>query len=351
MVRLQRAVVAALCSLLVVAMPAAARTSSTTSTRPFAASSVWNAALPYDAPLDPSSTDRVGALVSEVNSEEQLGIGPWIDERSNSTPWYVVSKDQRKVPVKLDTTASYATSLQAVLNKGVPIPSGAHPAAGVDAHLTIYQPSTDTMWEFWHASLQSDGWHAGWGGAMQHVTTNPGYYSNAAWIGLPSTDGWNWGSTASSLPMIGGTVMIKELKAGHIDHALAMNVPNPCSVWFSWPAQRTDGSATDYSTCMLEGAHLRLDPKLDLSTLSLPPVTRMFAQAAQKYGIVVRDRTNKATGFFAEDPTPTGTDPYRGTGGFYGGKSPRELMSQFPWDHLQLLNTTPCFQAPCLPAG
>src|SRR3989442_15127164 len=100
MLRLQRAVVAVLCSLLVVPMPAAARTSTTTSTRPFAASSVWNAALPYDAPLDPSSAARVAAVVSEVNNEEQLGIGPWIDERSNSTPWYVVSKDQRKVPVK-----------------------------------------------------------------------------------------------------------------------------------------------------------------------------------------------------------------------------------------------------------
>ena len=185
---------------------------------------------------------------------------------------------------------------------------------------------------------------------MQHVTSNPGYYSNAAWDGLDPLQGWNWGSTASSLPMIGGTVMISELEAGHIDHALAMNIPAPCSTWFSWPAQRTDGTSTDYSHCLLEGAHLRLDPQLDISKLNLPPVTRMFAEAAQKYGIVVRDRTGKATGFFAEDPTPTGTDPYRGTGGFYGGKSPRDLMSQFPWESLQLLSLTSCWKSPCLPA-
>src|SRR5207249_1496914 len=109
---------AVLCSLLVVAMPAAARTSTTTSTQLFAASSVWNAALPDNAPLDASSLARTGALVGEVNNEEQLRIGPWIDERSNSTPFYVVGKSQPKVPVKLDTTAAAAVTLQNVLNKG-----------------------------------------------------------------------------------------------------------------------------------------------------------------------------------------------------------------------------------------
>jgi hypothetical protein len=361
MPRLERIIVAALCTTVVLSLSAAASASARTTspTRLFATSSVWNAPLASDALLDSSSAARLSALVAEVQNEEQLQIGPWIDERSNSTPFYVVPKSQAKVPVKLDTTPAGFTTLQSVLDKGVPIPSGAQPAAGVDAHLTVYQPSTDTMWEFWHASRQSDGWHAGWGGAMQHVTSNPGYYSNLAWGGLLSTEGWNWGSTASSLPIIGGTVLIKELKAGHIDHALAMNIPNPCSVWFSWPAQRTDGGSTDYSNCTLEGAHLRLDPSLDLSKLNLPPMTRVLAAAAQKYGIIVRDRTNKATGFFAEDPTPTGTDPYRsgpgvggvssGNLGFYGGVSPRILMSQFPWDHLELLQQTPCFAAPCLP--
>src|SRR5204863_1823816 len=114
-------------------------------------------------------------------------------------------------------------------------------------------------------------------------------------------------------------------------------------------AQRTDGTSSDYSNCLLEGAHLRLDPKLDLSKLNLPPVTRMFAEAAQKYGIVVRDRTGEATTFFAEDPTPTGTDPYRGPGGFYGSLSARDVATRFPWGSLQLLKMTPCWKAPCLP--
>src|SRR5436305_15322807 len=192
----------------------------------------------------------------------QQRIGPWIDERSNSTPFYVVGADQPRVHVTLDSTIRSASTLRSALSGGVPIPAGAQAAAGGDAHMTVYQPSTDTMWEFYHASSESDGWHADWGGVMQHVSTNPGYYSNAAFDGLAPNAGWNWGTTASSLPMIGGTVMISELQAGHIDHALAMNIPSPCSLWISCPAQPPDSTSSDMSNCLLKRARMQLDPPL-----------------------------------------------------------------------------------------
>jgi hypothetical protein len=85
-----------------------------------------------------------------------------------------------------------------------------------------------------------------------------------------------------------------------------------------------------------EGAHLRLDPNLDLTTLHLPRLTLMMAEAAQRYGIVVRDRAANVT-FYAQDPTPTGTNPYTGAQGYFEGKSPKQLLRSFPWSHLQLL--------------
>jgi hypothetical protein len=63
----------------------------------------------------------------------------------------------------------------------------------------------------------------------------------------------------------------------------------------------------------------------------------MMAVAAQRYGIVVTDQTGWAVGFRAEDNTPTGTDPYYGTGGLFGGLYPNDLLASFPWDHLQLM--------------
>jgi hypothetical protein len=314
--------------------------------RLFAPDSVWNAPLAANAPLDPTSPARSAAFVAQVRSEIQQAIGPWISEASYSTPLYIAGPSEPRVHVKLDT-GPWGASLQSVLAEGVPIPAGARPAPGTDGHMTVYQPATDTLWEFWRASEQADGWHAAWGGAMRSVSSSPGYYSNDAWLGLPAGNGWNWGSTASSLPVIAGTVTIEELRRGRIDHALALAVPTPCKDMFSWPAQRTDGTSTA-PDCMPEGAHLRLDPALDLSTLELPPITRMLAEAAQRYGMIVRDRTGTATGFFAEDPARTGADPYNGPNGFYGGKRPWKFLPQFPWAHVQLLDMTECTRLPCV---
>jgi hypothetical protein len=316
--------------------------------RLFSADSVWNAPLSLAAQLDPTSRTRMASFNAEVNSEISQGIGPWISETSYSTPLYKVPAGQRRVSVTLDT-GSWGAPLRTALRIGVPIPANARPAAGTDGHLTIWQPSADTMWEFWKAVKRPDGWHASWGGAMRHVSRNPGYYTASSWSGLSRTEGWNWGSTATSLPVIAGTILIDELRRGRIDHALALAIPDACAGSFTWPAQRTDGGDTR-ADCLPEGAHLRLDPSLNLSTLSVPPITRILAEAAQRYGMIVRDRTHHAVGLYAEDPTPTGTDPYPGPNGLYGGLRPWNFLPQFPWDRLQLLKMTLCRRAPCVRA-
>lgn len=288
----------------------------------FAPTSVWNAPLPADAPLDPASGTLVKKLRDTVTANLAARTGPWIQTTDHSTPIYRVPADQPMVRVKLDAGA-WATSLQSALQE-VPIPPGALPAKGNDRHLTIWQPSTDRLWELFKASRQADGWHASFGGAITNVSGHPGHYTN---------DSWYWGATATSLPAIAGTMRIDELQAGVIPHALAMAIPYARPKVFSWPAQRTDGTSTD-PNAIPEGARFRIDPALNLATLNLPPMTRMMAEAAQRYGMIVRDQTANAVGFYGEDPTPTGTNPY---GGFYGGRYPIDLLRSFPWAHVQLL--------------
>jgi hypothetical protein len=321
--------------------PAAAQGSG----RLFAPDSVWNAALPPSAPLDPSSDARVGALRAEIKREIVKGTGPWLSDHEYSTPVYVVGRDQPRVRVALHT-GKWGIPLSRALEAGVPIPAHAVPARGTDGHLTIHQPSTDTLWEFWHAKKRADGWHADWGGALREVSSSPGHYTDRSWPGLTASEGWNWGSTATSLPVVAGTVMADELRRGRIDHALAMGVPNACKTFFTWPAQRRDGTSTA-PDCMPEGAHLRLDPALDVDSLGLPAMTRMLALAAQRHGVVVRDITHRAVGFYAEDVVWTGTDPYRGPEGLFGGLRPWKFMPKFPWDRLQLLRMSPCTKGPC----
>jgi hypothetical protein len=111
-----------------------------------------------------------------------------------------------------------------------------------------------------------------------------------------------------------------------------MAIPNVRAHVFSLPAQRTDGR-TDRDNALPEGAHLRLDPDLDLDALNLPAPMRAIARAAQKYGIYIRDGgTNVA--LYGQDPTPFGVDPYPQ---LFGGMSAGELMRWFPWTHLQVL--------------
>lgn len=310
----------------------------------FAPTSVWNTPLPSNAPLEPR-TEITTAFKNQIKKEIGAGIGPWINIYEYSTPLYTVGSNQSRVKVTLDAGAWNKPMQAALLD--VPIPDHAVPAEGTDGHLTVWQPSTDTLWEFWQAKRQADGWHASYGGRMRNVSQNPGHFIDTKDFTGAITEQAVWGATATSLPVIAGTITIDELKKGKIEHALALNIPDPCADYFSWPAQRDDGGSTA-NDCLPEGAHLRIDPNLDLSTLDMPPFTRMLAEAAQKYGMIVRDKTGHATGFSAEDPAPTGTDPYKGPGGFFGGLQIWDLVrNKFPWDHVKLLKLHPCTQAPC----
>jgi hypothetical protein len=298
--------------------------------RLFAPDSVWNAPLPANAPLDPTNAVLVRTLRNTVAQNTAAGSGPWIGTAGTSS-LYTVPPEQSTVRVKLDAGA-WDVRLQQAL-EAVPIPPAATPAGGPDGHMTIWQPSTDRLWEFHRAHKAADGWHASYGGAMQNVSRSSGYFDTSSWPGLSQP---SWGATATSLPVIAGTMMIDELRAGVIPHALAMNIPWAKPRIYSWPAQRTDGRSTD-PNAIPEGARFRLDPTLDIAKLNLPPMTRMMAVAAQRYGMIVRDQTGHAISFFAENPLASGVNPYTTAGGFFGGPSPGAVINAFPWDHVQLV--------------
>ena len=234
--------------------------------------------------------------------------------------------------MKLDNpTLWWRRSLQKAF-AAVPIPPGARPARGPDAHMTIWQPSTDRLWEFFQMRREPDGWHAAWGGAIEHVSHSPGYYAASSWPGALTA----WGASATSLPVAGGLITIADLRSGVIDHALSIALPAPRAGVYTWPAQRADG--TGGPDTIPEGARLRLDPHLDLNGLNLPPLTRMIADAAQRYGIVVRDQTHYGISLYAEDPTQFGgTKLYYGMHGFFDGMTPQQLLARFPWRDLQVL--------------
>jgi hypothetical protein len=137
------------------------------------------------------------------------------------------------------------------------------------------------------------------------------------------------------LSIAGGLITLEDLEKGEINHALAIAIPTPRGGVYASPAERTDGGSTE-PLSLPEGAHLRLDPNLNLAALHLPRLTLMMAEAAQRYGIIVRDQAANVV-FFGQDPTPTGTNPYTETPGYFEGKPAHQLLESFPWSHLQLL--------------
>jgi hypothetical protein len=304
----------------------------------FAPSSVWNQRLPINPPLDSESNLLIAGLVAEVERERAAAIGPWIGTSAGSTPLYRVASSQPPVRVRLSRGNEHGRRTLQRAFSSVPIPRDAKPAPGLDGHLTVWQPSTDKLWELFHATHRNDGWHADWGGAIRNVSENRGYYTRSAWPGAAR----NWGATASSLPIVGGTILLDDIRKGRISHALAINLPAPRAGVFAWPAQRTDG--TGPPTALPEGARLRLDPSVNVAELGLPKLGRMIALAAQRYGIVVRDQTHHGISFFGEVPSQKSARTYRK---LFDGRTPGQILTNFPWDRLQVLAMHLCTTAPC----
>lgn len=281
--------------------------------------------MPVGTPVDPNSAAMVAGLNATVRSEVQAKAGPWIDAGTDGVPIVTVPASQPTVPVTLNGVNGTNPAISAAWG-AVPLPADAQPSPG-EHDLAVWQPSADRMWEFFELSRVAGRWEARWGGAMQHVSTDAGVYGPHAWPGAQTF----WGVTASSLPLVGGAMTIQQMQAGDINHALALAIPNTRAGVFAAPAERTDGSSTS-SNSIPEGARLRLDPSLNLASLNLPPLTRVIAEAAQRYGIMIRDTGGEVT-FFGQEPSAH-SEAYAK---LYGGLSPYQLLAAFPWSHLEVL--------------
>ena len=152
---------------------------------------------------------------------------------------------------------------------------------------------------------------------------------------------------------------LAELRSGQIDHALAITIPY-ARAGCGGVARAAHRTATGSAAELPEGAHLRLNPRLNIPAMHLPKIVEMIALAAQRYGIIVRDQSHADIGFFAEDPTPYGAKPYGRPDPYYGvfgtptarrirahgapdpmpcstACGPRTFFRYFPWRSLQVL--------------
>jgi hypothetical protein len=296
----------------------------------FAPDSIWNKPLPANTPLDPNSAMYVRDLARQAAPRTLGGYGSGIQTTTYGVPIYTVTANQPRVPVKLDTNSPI---LSAAFQAGVPIPANALAAAGTDGNLAVWQPATDTMWEFWRLTRATDGWHARWGGKMGGVSKNPGVYRDVLGAdGKTFVERCWWGAPSSKFPLVAGVIRISELRSGVIPHALELHIPEIRAGVRSAPAQASDGASTRPDSIPM-GAHFRLDPSINVDAMPWAPAIKALAHAAQTYGIVLGNRSG-GVGFRAEDPAQYGTNPWPA---LFNNIQPSMLMRQFPWSKLQAL--------------
>lgn len=225
--------------------------------------------------------------------------------------------------------------------------------------MIIWQPSTDTMWELWQAHQDSSGnWDASWGGRIENVSTDPGYYRNVRNTNsLCSTnpavkycESANWGGPSARVPNLPGLMTTQQVQSGQIDHALVLALPSNVAGAWSWPAQNTDGTG---NSIIPQGARIQIDPSLDLNKWfaslrdqngnprPIAPIEMMIAKAMQTYGAIVAN-TSSSVSFYAENWTPSGDDIYDGPGGLFGSMQPFQFTMDLPWEHTQVLQTNMC---------
>jgi hypothetical protein len=136
-------------------------------------------------------------------------------------------------------------------------------------------------------------------------------------------------------------ISFRDLAHGYIDHALGLALP---ASWIrggvvASPATRTDGQSTA-SNSVPEGAHFRLDPNLDISSLNLPPLTRMIALAAQRYGLIVRDGAPNITIDGQAPRTSAEKTAWQNAMAASGFRYWSQVLQSFPWSDLELLQMT-----------
>jgi hypothetical protein len=220
-----------------------------------------------------------------------------------------------------------------------PLPSGPVVSGGTDGEVAVWQPASDTVWEYLQVEWDPIfGYRTVRGGRINHLATNPGYQTDPA--------GWPvYAGSATALVGLATLQRVPELQRGVIDHAVGIGIPDP-KFQHCWPAQANDpknatvplrDSRKTYNELIPEGTRFRLPPDLDIDTLGLTTYGAMVARAIQKYGLVVHDYSGAVT-FYAEDwRTSWQSDPYPAIFG-PGGPGPDGALANFPWDKLRTLS-------------
>jgi hypothetical protein len=255
----------------------------------FTADDEWNRDI-FDAEVDADWTERLHALVDDVNIHPDFG-----GEGEYGIAVNVVPQDQPRVDIALEAYPEESDPGPFPF----PVPGvdtfqieGNNPeACDGDCHLLVVQSGTCRLYEGGGCEYQSDGWHCGCTAEWDLKRNSYGQRE----MGWTSVD-------AAGLPVAAGILRYAEVLAGAVRHAVRFTVE--CTqAHYVRPASHyavPGGCDPDDASAPPMGLRVRLGRGYDMSGLSEP--TRVILTGMQHYGLMLAD--NGSNFFFQGDMDP-----------------------------------------------
>ncbi|WP_313535483.1 hypothetical protein [Arsenicicoccus bolidensis] len=303
----------------------AGTTSQNTTAVPFGPGNPFTTKIPKKVEIDPRTDALTKNLVAQV-AERYGGVAGFNAYQYNMSLW-VAEPGTKKVDVKWNNCQGKAGADPDYFDgtrifKGVPVPADAQPATGTDGAMSIWDPTTDQLWDFWVMRKDSQGqWEACHGGRIDHVSQSTGQFP-----------GW-YGTSASGLAMAGTAITPAEARSGRIQHALNVGLSYTKAGEHVWPAVRNDGN-TPGDLQIPEGTRFRVKRSVNVDALPMSRLGKDIVRAAQEYGVLVVDTSDGVALSAAAgkaEKAKTGVDPWDD---LLQGKNP---MEGFPWDQVEFL--------------
>lgn len=169
------------------------------------------------------------------------------------------------------------------------LPRDAAPDAAHDGWMVLIDNEHRTAWDLWRARRVGNVISYAFARRWSLDQSGVGPIASSREPRTPSVRG-------SGLPLLGGLIRPSELRAGSIQHALAIAIPAPTAGRFVAPASTTNGLGPPGA--VPQGARLRLRA----GTLArierirnLPPGALTIVRALRTYGAIVVDRADAPT--------------------------------------------------------
>jgi hypothetical protein len=282
--------------------------------RLYAASAFVNQPVASSPALASNSAAMVTAAITSAGSSANF---------SNNADWGVPIMTADTQSSSYDVGCQYYYCDQNFAD--MHIPTSAQPNSGSDGHLVVLQPDGSEL-DLWGGQHTSTGWTSG----SRWVESASGPANNCA---TQTTCG---GADVANFALAAGLVRPEEIAQGHIDHALAITTPDTRQGYIACPATNSDGKHTDPNALPI-GAHIQLDPSINVAGLNIPSWQKVIATALQKYGAYVTD-TGGSLAVQAESNLGRSYNAWAKAGVPDTGPS----LADLPWSSTRILNMTQC---------